>query len=437
MANLVARNRARRVIAYVFTVPQRVERLSRELTDAVHELALVSLLDFDHAIHSTQAAIEDSARFVGEFRLLRHCEVDKLDLIEERIHQEAERITIARYHRAQVDGQLLVVRYFDSLSYESHSVRAVENNLCDYITSHDRILEAVSSVQRSHRNVVRIYGWGKGSRLGRFTVFKSGFIAASTLRSNLPNPTATSFLWAFKVLDAILHLRTLGVSWRPIFPSWFALDDHLEPIIGLRNDLHHMKSTFSSLFETSRQIVWMVSPVVPQSLQVMLADIQAAIANHLNEQLANLLNRFETFERTRWIITKADFSRGRILTDRTANELLQVAAQEPSWGFCEAWRWADIWLTLDKTRGHELKKGFKVLYFAWKTRSDWFEVHGVEEDPECVTYDWYMVSIPDAQRDEIRALFGIPVPSDQRLSLHVIATGGPGTYRAMKHPCTV
>lgn len=250
----------------------------------------------------------------------------------------------------------------------------------------------------------------------------------------LPDPKRSAIQWAFKVLDAVDHLRRQGICWRPSIPP-YAVDEHLEPTIGLGNDLCRRDPEIDQWYDIAHHLFGAVYALLyPYPLQEVAAtDVRAAVRDCHNEQLTSVLSKFETCRRRRFVISKADLSHGFALNDGTTRRLLRVLTEN---GSDFTWRviasmWADILLALDKNCSHGLQNGIGVIYYAHNNESDWLAVYCISEDSEHIVHDNYVFSIPDAQHSEVRAMFGIPAPSEEELyNSHIIATSGPGTYRA-------
>ncbi|EJD38084.1 hypothetical protein AURDEDRAFT_187854, partial [Auricularia subglabra TFB-10046 SS5] len=164
MERHAAKNRFVRALEYAIALAPQIERLSGELSNAVRMLNLMVALDTNARVRAGNTIALENARYDGEFRLLRHCDVTKKELILEKFSWQGAATT--KYHRAEVDGRVFVVRYSEGTQRQG-------------ATAYDRLLEQVSMVQTAHPNVAQIYGWSRGTRDERFTVFKAGFLQAS------------------------------------------------------------------------------------------------------------------------------------------------------------------------------------------------------------------------------------------------------------------
>ncbi|EJD35256.1 hypothetical protein AURDEDRAFT_117431 [Auricularia subglabra TFB-10046 SS5] len=136
-------------------------------------------IDTNLRVRRATQLVQENAQYDGQFRLLRHCDVSKGELF---LEEASDGGTLAvRYHRADVDGRILAVRYYvyhhEESSAGTDAARDVEG-FVERITSHDRLLAEISSIQKSHKNVVRLYGWNTNSTREQFVVLKSGFKSA-------------------------------------------------------------------------------------------------------------------------------------------------------------------------------------------------------------------------------------------------------------------
>ncbi|EJD34777.1 hypothetical protein AURDEDRAFT_176172 [Auricularia subglabra TFB-10046 SS5] len=144
MKSHLAKGRVRRAISYVFTIPQQIERMDQELSDGLREFNVVALLDTNLRIRSGNQLADENARYNGEFRLLKHVEVDKFELILQEASEDGT--LVLKYHCAEVDGRVVVVCYFETTpdapgegEYEGDAT-----NLLDRTLAHDRILAEIS-----------------------------------------------------------------------------------------------------------------------------------------------------------------------------------------------------------------------------------------------------------------------------------------------------
>lgn len=226
----------------------------------------------------------------------------------------------------------------------------------------------------------------------------------------------------------------MGIHWQPGNPP-YALDDHLEPTIGLRNDLSRIDPKENPLVDRDIQIFSLIFPAWPSApwTNVASADLKAAVARCHSGRLRSLLARFKTIRRDRHLIPKADVSRGHILSDGPVKYLRSVwenVALVIDWQF-HSWIWADILLALDKNRDYRLRVGLQVVYIVERSGKDRLHIHGVDEDSEHIVYDWYHATIPDAQQGEVREAFGFAALSEN-LTFYLVAGGKFGTYCAPK-----
>lgn len=230
----------------------------------------------------------------------------------------------------------------------------------------------------------------------------------------------------------------MGISWFPNGSSCYVLDDHLEPTIGIRNDLRRIDSQRDPMYDLDTHIFHILGPIWHRYRiqEVRLTEIQAVIADCHNERLINLLSQFEMVAKKRFIIPKAECSNESGLSEGVAEDLIRTLDEsvlDAGWRI-NSWTWAEILLSLDKSRSHRFKTGLKVVYTESKAGTDMLDVHGLHEDAERFVYDHYNLLIPEDLLDEFRLAIGIRAPSEKDSTYHVLAVGGPGTYRAPESP---
>ncbi|KZW01815.1 hypothetical protein EXIGLDRAFT_716464 [Exidia glandulosa HHB12029] len=244
-------SRIRRAFDHAFVVAKHVERLREELQDASQGFLIAAALDSNLGIQETKLRIaetnmrmvetnlriaettlqvQQNAQYDGEFRLLRFCDINKL----EEIRDFGLGDRCVRYARARVDGTsgVLVLRYLDT----SDGEQAAANEDVRNIIARDSILQKLSNIRNVHPNIARLYGWGTGSPSSRFTVFKThGSHIATFFLSRISQSERSRMAWSMTVksLDAARHLRDrCGIAWRPRFQQ-FACDDSGEPTLGI------------------------------------------------------------------------------------------------------------------------------------------------------------------------------------------------------------
>ncbi|EJD35254.1 hypothetical protein AURDEDRAFT_175678 [Auricularia subglabra TFB-10046 SS5] len=278
MAKHVAKPKFRRALAYAFSVPQHVDRLSRDLADALQEFMVVALLDANARLNETQELVGNNVASDGEFRLFMHFEIDKLELLSQEGSEHGS--LVVKYHRARVDRRILVVRSFEgSLDPEPHNA---EGSLYNRTIAHDRILAEISSFKKSHPNVASLYGWNRGPVHERFTVLKSGFIPAISFAQRNPLQSLEFASTAFK--SAARYLQSIGITWCPGYDD-VMLNDWGEPTIGLKQDLQWTVS--ADLAEASRRQLQVIFGLGAWTGRV--TDIAEESSAHHRNQMDSLL----------------------------------------------------------------------------------------------------------------------------------------------------
>ncbi|EJD37731.1 cytochrome P450 [Auricularia subglabra TFB-10046 SS5] len=148
-------------------------------------------------------------------------------------------------------------------------------------------------------------------------------------------PMLTLFNLAVKLLDASYHLKTLGITWVPHPRFNIPLDEHLEPTVGLGNDLRRTEDSRDELITTQlRSIFWPCNYFVDEEL-AKSSDVRAAIADWQDDRLDGLLRTFTQLPRRRWTVPKSEFANRPLLGDDTSERrlwaldayLVQIAVQ--------------------------------------------------------------------------------------------------------------
>ncbi|EJD34788.1 hypothetical protein AURDEDRAFT_176182 [Auricularia subglabra TFB-10046 SS5] len=408
-----------RLLCYAFSMPRELERLTWDMSTAVQGLLILAALDTNSRVHATYAAMLDDYRYCGQYRNLKDVEVEKLDIIHRDVSQNGD--MVVKYHRARVDGRLLVVRYFEESGPPASGIATpADATLYDRIAAHDRILEEVSTVRKSHRNVASLYGQGTSSHRARFVVLKSGFSPAYVAYENMSEgPGARIFTSALKILDAACHLQHFGITWEPACIGNIMIDEHGELTIGLKDDLRmgsfadaggayvRQLNTISRLYRSGVRLRTIES-----------SELKAALTNLRDKRLRRLL-------RTRLTISGESIGVPRLelahlaLTRRETVDYLQTALASPalrpkdSW----AWQWARTLLLL--TQPHDSlseASGFSWFYQAGirEDAPDWLFLTMTTQTTQSVAYNTYTIGIPHSQRMGVREAFGIVMPDPLR-----------------------
>lgn len=223
----VKRGRVRRMLEYIFTVQHEIERLQGEFDDRLSELQTASNIE-------ASVVARENSRFIGEFRNIRHSEINLLRRIKtESWTNDGRTIT---YNLATCEGsnQMFIVRYVVSSSRGEDTRRNIDR--------HEKILEELSFIQNRHPVLPYLYGRNNGPMNNRFSVLCTGNIRP--LRDVFPEGRATlSILGPIvaRLGDASCHLRTMGAAWVDTSPGIESiyLDKQGEPRIGLFDDLSY------------------------------------------------------------------------------------------------------------------------------------------------------------------------------------------------------
>lgn len=407
MAVHVARGRVRRALSYAFTTAQHVERLTQELSDAVQEFMVVAHLDTNLSVGGLDATVRNQARFEGEFRLLRHCEVEKLDaFFEERSEDDT---FVVRYHRARVDGRLFAVRYLEANATEL-ALTATEASEASQtrVAEHDHILEELSTVQRSHRNVASIYGWNNAGGRDRFTVLKSGFYPLGSHGHPKGKDTQFALNVVSGLLDGARHLEALGVVW---LPEDLFLDEHGQPTLGLSNDLGRRGSMdLGRTAYKQMEIINLVYMWLAPSTVTELSDARAEELSLVDPRLAVLRNsRADVFSATLSVPTAA---RPRLSPDTGA--YLRAMGR-----FYEASRSPTIPpvdLTLHML-GYRAERAPAVWHFSYcaavgRENGDIISLVTSSDDGDVLQSAINYIVVPEKLCREARAAFAVKMPAE-------------------------
>ncbi|KZV92313.1 hypothetical protein EXIGLDRAFT_769079 [Exidia glandulosa HHB12029] len=93
-----------RILHQVFVLPIRAEALAAELENEMKLFQALSLIDARLAVADTARIVEEDVRYEGDWRRLRHSDVQKLHIV----HQYAVADGILTYAGARVDGELMI-----------------------------------------------------------------------------------------------------------------------------------------------------------------------------------------------------------------------------------------------------------------------------------------------------------------------------------------
>lgn len=447
------RNKFLRMIHYASTVKDDVDRLKRNMDDAMAEIygvALVSLNSYvgDMKLQvrtmelqvtamqlqatAMQRTIDENAQYDGQFRLLRSSDIAKLELLKENeVHTEDGKVVV-RYHRAKVSQESLVVRFVLGTPPEEPRVAGPterkpydEMSFRERMAYHDEILKDISTVEDSHPNIAEIYGCGTDPKKP-FTLFKSGFLPYFVLWRKPGSFLTNAVHCTFKIQAAAAHLRTLGITWVPqLWPPSVRLDEHLEPIIGLYDDLYRSNSENDPVDRIEAQVLatcidftcYLSEP--GQEREVSSADVRGALPGLINGRLDGVLGT-RSAQRTRHIIFKCDFANRYTLSGDTVERLRSLVDHTSRDYRVSAWAWPQLLFMLSANSSHMHRSTMDVFHNAWggpRTMSECFEIQCMGEDSERVVYDTYRIDIPHAQRQ----MFGVPSVQGRRGKTRIIS----------------
>ncbi|KZV92360.1 hypothetical protein EXIGLDRAFT_718448 [Exidia glandulosa HHB12029] len=245
-------NALTRVWRNVVTKPSRAETLVVELEREIQLFQLLTGLQLSLVVDNTARAVEDTARAVddtaraviadarydGQFRVLRDCDIDKRNIIA---RCETDEGTVI-WASARVDRQLMVIRYLDSSSSAKRNDGVVARVAQRRRTPYHEYLEnvkKVSTIVGSHPHVVQFYG---RHVQGPAAVFRSGTYPLSehvrnmiATKGDIENSSAECIRLAYKILDASFHLNDIhGLTW---IGEEVLVDEYGEPHIGLFDDI--------------------------------------------------------------------------------------------------------------------------------------------------------------------------------------------------------
>ncbi|KZV85980.1 hypothetical protein EXIGLDRAFT_725282 [Exidia glandulosa HHB12029] len=147
--------------------PDRAEVLAADLDQEMTLFNLLTGIQLSLTVDDTARAVAEDALYDGQFRRLRDCDVEKLDVI--RKHETDTEVIV--WSSARVDGQLMVVRHIEPVTPSETNAVVRRQSLS---APHNEFLEniqKVSTISGSHRYIAQLYG--RHVR-GPEAVFKSG-----------------------------------------------------------------------------------------------------------------------------------------------------------------------------------------------------------------------------------------------------------------------
>ncbi|KZW00981.1 hypothetical protein EXIGLDRAFT_830401 [Exidia glandulosa HHB12029] len=235
-------NALTRVWQNVVAKPNRAETLVVELEREIQLFQLLTEIQLslvaDHtasAVDDTATAVAADAKYDGQFRILRDCDIEKLDVIRKCETDEG----VVVWASARVKRQLMVIRFLESQPQAKTNTMPMLNGSTQSWDMYIENIKKVSTVCGSHPNIVQLYGrhiQGPGA------VFKAGtfdlFAYLTTLKaveSNTDDIAMKRLRLAYKILDASAHLEDVhGLRW---VGQNAIVDENGEPRIGLFDDI--------------------------------------------------------------------------------------------------------------------------------------------------------------------------------------------------------
>ncbi|KZV85957.1 hypothetical protein EXIGLDRAFT_775039 [Exidia glandulosa HHB12029] len=220
----------------VITKPIRAETLVVELDREIQ--LFEAWIQLSLVVDDTARAIAADARYDGQIRLLRDCDIEKRKIIMQCATDEGT----VTWASARVDGELMVIRYLESSSIVKRDENVVAGvslqQRAPYIDYLENI-KRLSTVLNSHPHIVQLYG---RHVQGPTAVFRSGifslasqFYIMTAEESCGGNVTAKRLRLAYKILDAVFHLEEAhGLVW---VGKTAVVDENGEPRIGLFDDI--------------------------------------------------------------------------------------------------------------------------------------------------------------------------------------------------------
>ncbi|KZW00997.1 hypothetical protein EXIGLDRAFT_720052 [Exidia glandulosa HHB12029] len=218
------------------TKPNRAEELAAELDQA---MTLFTVRPSSHlvslTVDDTARAVAEDARYDGQFRRLRDCDIEKLDVIDTRETDEG----VVVWASARVEGQLMIIRYLESQPHAKTEIVGTFHGIPLYrpkyaLDVYIEHIKKVSTVCGSHPHIAQLYGrhvQGPGA------VFKAGTVTLHGYLKTLRAVDGNTDDIAVKQLrlDASAHLADVhGLKWNGINAM---VDENGEPRIGLFDDI--------------------------------------------------------------------------------------------------------------------------------------------------------------------------------------------------------
>ncbi|KZV98376.1 hypothetical protein EXIGLDRAFT_832180 [Exidia glandulosa HHB12029] len=222
----------------VVTKPNRAETLVVEIEREIQLFQLLTGIHLSLVVDDTARAVAAEARYDGQIRILRDCDIDKRHIIEQ---YETDQGTVV-WASARVDSQLMAIRYLKPSPIVKKDESLVDGSIprqWDPYNQYLQNIKKVSTISGSHPHTVQLYGLHVR---GHAVVFRSGTFPLDAHLDSLraveynEEALAVKFLrLAYKILDASLHLLDVhDLTW---VGSAAIVDENGEPRIGLFDDI--------------------------------------------------------------------------------------------------------------------------------------------------------------------------------------------------------
>lgn len=418
-----------RLLDHFTTIADEIARLRLAVSDVLEELVMVTAIDTNIRVVSTEAKIEDNMPWDGPIRRLHDGLMDKGQLLF--TQTLLEHGPLVKFHSANVKtteesaGKVLIVRFVDKPSIPSGDGRDV---VAKIMNEYDEMMKELSKTSTKHRHVLTIYGRTSGDPLDRTTALDlDPVLISGTTFVQERKETNTSSGIALKLMDAAAHLNRHGIDWVPQNKE-VRVDQHGEPIIGLDMDLRkRVAEKAGEVYQTQMDTIFILYEKLPTwEIREQIKEVRYRLAMGLPSMTRNnpadapsarsLSQMLATLTRARKVsivIPKSDFLTYLDLPNLRLNGeddylskvttvLGKPAPFQPS-------IWARIMTLLAK--GSDCTE-FRADYCP-SDDGDKFVVIWLDAGRSTnVWLHMYHVDIPDSRRDAARKAFNIPTPPD-------------------------
>ncbi|KZV84139.1 hypothetical protein EXIGLDRAFT_700740 [Exidia glandulosa HHB12029] len=218
----VRKNSPEKIWHRFITKPNRAEGLATELDQEMTLFNLLTGIQLSLTVDHTARAVADDARYDGQFRRLRDCDVEKLDVL----HKHETEAEVIVWSSARVDGQLMVVRHIEPLTLSANKNIAVALSRRQSLSvSYSEFLKNVEKVSCPEE------------QLAVLTATLCSFMGVTfVVQKQFSNLVKSRYLArGYKILHATAHLATVHrLRW---VGHTAVVDENGEPRIGLFDDL--------------------------------------------------------------------------------------------------------------------------------------------------------------------------------------------------------